>query len=94
MYAIRSYYGLWLGGVISARRDKALIQALVDKVRAIALCRPLLVAVDGLPSYVKAFQRAFRSTSKTSSYPSRELIDSTMGAFGSRTAVPGSYNFV
>ena len=52
---------LWLGGVISPCRDKVLIQALVDKVRAIALCRPLLVAVDGLPSYVKAFQRAFRS---------------------------------
>jgi transposase-like protein len=52
---------LWLGGVISSRRDKVLIQALADKVRAMALCRPLLVAVDGLPSYVKAFQRAFRS---------------------------------
>jgi transposase-like protein len=52
---------LWLGGVISPRRDKILIQSLADKVRAIALCRPLLVAVDGLPSYVKAFQRAFRS---------------------------------
>lgn len=52
---------LWLGGVISPHRDKALIQSLADKVRAMALCRPVLVAVDGLPSYVKAFQRAFRS---------------------------------
>lgn len=52
---------LWLGGVISPHRDKALIQSLADKVRTMALCRPLLVAVDGLPSYVKAFQRAFRS---------------------------------
>jgi len=52
---------LWLGGVISQRRDKELIQALADKVRGIALCRPVLIAVDGLPSYVKAFQRAFRS---------------------------------
>ena len=52
---------LWLGGVISLRRDKALIQAMADQVRAIALCRPLLIAVDGLPSYVKAFQRACRS---------------------------------
>lgn len=52
---------LWLGGVISPRRDKALIQSLADKVRAMALCRPVLVAVDGLPSYVKAFRRAFRS---------------------------------
>jgi len=52
---------LWLGGVISCRRDKALIQAVADKVRGMALCRPVLIAVDGLPSYVKAFQRAFRS---------------------------------
>ena len=52
---------LWLGGVISSRRDKVLIRSLADKVRSIALCRPLLVAVDGLPSYVKAFQQAFRS---------------------------------
>lgn len=52
---------LWLGGVISSRRDKALIQALANQIRVVALCRPLLLAVDGLPSYVRAFQRAFRS---------------------------------
>ena len=52
---------LWLGGVISPHRDKSLIQALAGQIRAMALCRPLLLAVDGLPSYVKAFQRAFRS---------------------------------
>ena len=52
---------LWLGGVISRRRDKALIQQLADRIRAIALCRPLLLAVDGLPSYIDAFRRAFRS---------------------------------
>lgn len=52
---------LWLGGVISRRRDKALIQALADKVRGLALCRPVLIAVDGLASYVTAFQSAFRS---------------------------------
>lgn len=52
---------LWLGGVIGARRDLTLIQALADRIRSLALCRPLLLAVDGLPSYVKAFQRAFRS---------------------------------
>jgi transposase-like protein len=52
---------LWLGGVISRQRDKALIQTLADQLRVVALCRPLLLAVDGLPSYIKAFQRAFRS---------------------------------
>jgi transposase-like protein len=52
---------LWLGGVISPRRDKALIRQLAMHIRARALCRPLLLAVDGLASYVEAFQRAFRS---------------------------------
>lgn len=52
---------LWLGGVISPKRDLTLIQSLVDQVRAIALCRPLLIAVDGLVSYVSATHRAFRS---------------------------------
>jgi len=52
---------LWLGGAVSERRDKKLIQQVADKIRQIALCRPLLLAVDGLASYVGAFQRAFRS---------------------------------
>jgi transposase-like protein len=52
---------LWLGGVVSRHRDMSLIRALVAQVRAVALCRPLLVAVDGLASYVTAFQQAFRS---------------------------------
>ena len=52
---------LWLGGALSAKRDLPLIKALVAQVRRIALCRPLLLAVDGLVSYVSAFQDAFRS---------------------------------
>jgi transposase-like protein len=52
---------LWLGGVISPRRDKQLIRQLAGQIRALALCRPLLLAVDGLPSYVQAFEQAFRS---------------------------------
>jgi len=52
---------LWLGGVVSAQRNLNLIQALADKVRSMALCRPLLLAVDGLASYVSAFRNAFRS---------------------------------
>jgi transposase-like protein len=52
---------LWLGGVVSRKRDLDLIQSLVDKVRAIAFCRPLLLAADGLASYVTAFRMAFRS---------------------------------
>ena len=52
---------LWLGGLVSRKRDLELIQALVDKVRAMALCRPLVLAADGLVSYVTAFRMAFRS---------------------------------
>ena len=52
---------LWLGGVIRRHRDHSLIQSLADQIRGLALCRPLLLAVDGLVSYVSAFQRAFRS---------------------------------
>jgi len=52
---------LWLGGAISPKRDMELIQALADQIRRIALCRDLLLAVDGLSSYVKAFRRAFRT---------------------------------
>jgi transposase-like protein len=52
---------LWLGGVVSVKRDLELIQALTDKVKGIALCRPLLLAVDGLTSYVTAFRNSFRT---------------------------------
>ena len=52
---------LWLGGVISPHRDQNLIQSLAAQIRAMALCRPVLLAVDGLASYVSAFQQAFRS---------------------------------
>jgi len=51
----------WLGGVISPTRDKTMIEELVGTIRQVALCRPLLIAVDGLPHYLKAVQRAFRS---------------------------------
>jgi transposase-like protein len=52
---------LWLGGVLNAKRDLELIQALADKVRAVALCRPLILAVDGLSTYITAFRLTFRS---------------------------------
>jgi len=52
---------LWLGGVVSAHRDKALIRQLADMVRACARPGALLVAVDGLAAYVNAFRCALRS---------------------------------
>ncbi len=53
---------LWLGGVVSPHRDRALITALVAQVRAATagVGTGLLVCVDGLASYVTAFRRAFR----------------------------------
>lgn len=56
---------LWLGGAVSPHRDRSLIRALVDQVRAVALCRPLLLAADGWVSYIAAFQQAFRSPLRT-----------------------------
>ena len=52
---------LWLGDVVSAHRDKALIRQPADMVRTCALPEPLLLVVDGLAAYVNAFRRAFRS---------------------------------
>src|SRR5919206_325151 len=52
---------LWLGGVISTRRDQALITRLVSLVAACALVAPLLLVVDGFRSYIDAFRRAFRT---------------------------------
>jgi transposase-like protein len=52
---------LWLGGAVSAYRDTALLQKMAEQVRAIALCRPLLIAVDGLNIYLTIFREAFRT---------------------------------
>ncbi len=52
---------LWLGGAVSAYRDTALLQKMAQQVRAIALCRPLLIAVDGLNIYLNVFRDAFRT---------------------------------
>jgi len=65
---------LWLGGEISPKRDKALIRGLAKRVRAIALCRPLLVSVDGLSSYVGAFYAAFRTKMPRNGQPGRAKL--------------------
>jgi transposase-like protein len=59
--AIQVKTRLWLGGVVSVKRDKALIARLVAKVKACALYGPLLLVTDGLASYVWAWQKAFRT---------------------------------
>ncbi len=50
-----------MGGVVRPKRDMDLTQSLPDKVRQMALCRPLLVTVDGLASYMSAFRYTFHS---------------------------------
>jgi hypothetical protein len=56
---------LWLGGVVSAKRDGKLIQAMARMVRGCAVPGPLLVAMDGLAAYVTAFRRALREPRRT-----------------------------
>jgi transposase-like protein len=51
---------LWLGGVLSPRRDQTLIDTLVGMVRSCVQSLAILVCVDGLASYVGAFVRGFR----------------------------------
>lgn len=52
---------LWLGGVVSLKRDRRLAEQLAAQIRRMALCRKLLLAVDGWRSYVSAFQKTFRT---------------------------------
>jgi transposase-like protein/IS1 family transposase len=51
---------LWLGAVIGAHRDEALLTILMQKIRRCALCRPCLIAVDGWRAYRGAIQSVFR----------------------------------
>ncbi len=52
---------LWLGGAVSPRRGKDLIEACLGWAARCGLCRPLLLAVDGLNMYVNAAAKVFRS---------------------------------
>jgi transposase-like protein len=69
---------LWLGGVISPRRDLALITSLVQMVRSCALSLAILVCVDGLASYVTAFRRVFRNPVRTGR-PGRPRLERAPG---------------
>jgi transposase-like protein len=51
---------LWLGGVVSMRRDRDLIRRLLSRVRACGLARAMLLCTDGLASYPKAAIHLFR----------------------------------
>ena len=51
---------LWLGAVLSERRDKALAQRLVGVIRTCASSLSLLVTTDGWRPYKEAFLKGFR----------------------------------
>lgn len=56
---------LWLGGVLSGRRDRSLIRALAAKVKACARFAPLLLVSDGFSAYISAWKKAFRTPLRT-----------------------------
>jgi transposase-like protein len=51
---------LWLGGVVSVRRDGALVRLLLLRVRACAASSAFLLCVDGFTAYVSAAWSVFR----------------------------------
>jgi transposase-like protein len=56
---------LWLGGVVSATRDGALIRALLERVRACGPVHAVLLCTDGLASYPSQARRLFRTAERT-----------------------------
>lgn len=52
---------LWLGAKVDPIRGKDLIRGCLGYAARCALCRPLLLAVDGLNMYAKAVEKTFRS---------------------------------
>jgi transposase-like protein len=56
---------LWLGGDVSATRDRHLIRALLERAWACGTKRALLLCTDGLLSYPKQALRVFRLPERT-----------------------------
>lgn len=65
---------LWLGGVIGSARDTSLLQVLMTRIRESALCRPLLIAVDGWRAYVEGIRKSFRTPLRTGKQGRPRLI--------------------
>jgi transposase-like protein len=65
---------LWLGGVVSLRRDQDLIRALLSRVRGCGLVRAVLLCTDGLASYPKAAIHLFREPLRTPGKPGRPRL--------------------
>jgi transposase-like protein len=56
---------LWLGATVGEHRDESLLIALMQRVRACALCRPVLFCVDGFVAYLGAIHTVFREAIPT-----------------------------
>ena len=56
---------LWLGGAVSATRDRALIRGLLERVRACGPVQGLLLCTDGLASYPSQALQVFRAPERT-----------------------------
>jgi transposase-like protein/IS1 family transposase len=59
---------LWLAGEVSVQRNMPLIRRLIERVRACALHRPLLLCTDGLCSYIRAMRETFRDPVRTGAH--------------------------
>jgi transposase-like protein len=70
---------LWLAGQISVTRDQALIDRLVQQTRQSLVHGHVLVCVDGLASYVSAFQQVFWERTER------------LGQLGWKLALPGGF---
>ena len=56
---------LLLAGEVSAQRGMTLIRRLIERVRACALHRPLVLCTDGLCSYIRAMRETLRDPVRT-----------------------------
>ena len=58
--AIQVNTRLWLGAAISSKRDNKLLENLFIRVKKMALCRPMVFAVDGFKGYPTVIKKIFR----------------------------------
>jgi hypothetical protein len=56
---------LWLGGEVSAQRDRPLLRRLLERVRRCAAHRPLLVCTDGWCPSIRAMREPLRDPVRT-----------------------------
>ena len=74
--AIEGSTRLWLAGVVSVQRDKALADRLLQRVRA--CCRAIqarLICTDGWNAYPKSIRRAFREKVKKTAGRGRACLE-------------------